>query len=98
MEFTIGDRVVCIDDKNQGNPSIIGYRDKLVRECYYWVRGFDFIGGGVLLEGITAGTYAKEGEEAGWKESRFRKVEEDIDLEFAENIIRELINKPINLN
>lgn len=75
--FQVNDKVVCVDDSNQVNSTVVGPRDHLVAGDVHCIRGFS-IGTyepGVLLVGVTAGRW-RYGTEAGFKFSRFRKVSE----------------------
>jgi hypothetical protein len=93
MSFKISDKVVCVDDSSQDNPTVvIKATDKVVRGAIYVVRGFDnnqTKEAGLLLAGMFGGRWA-DGDESGWRASRFRKLDE---LK-AESEARYYINHP----
>ena len=85
--FRVGQKVVCIDDSNQCTETIESpISDVVVKSKTYEVRGYSYIGG-LLLKGVFAGFHFS-GKEAGFKTSRFRKIE--LDYNFVEEIIKKV--------
>jgi len=82
--FKIGEKVVCIDDTNQNNHTLKTIGFVKINEIYT-IKGFSSEGG-LLLEELSGGFWF-DGEEAGFKITRFRKL----DYQFAEDVCAELI-------
>jgi hypothetical protein len=70
--FEIGDKVVCVDDAVQSNPSALIDGDRVKLGVLYVIRGFSSLGG-PLLVGLCGGFWS-DGEEVSFKPSRFRKL------------------------
>jgi len=75
--FKIGQKVVCIDDSNQENPTILFKHEKVVKGKAYTIRSFRHDGEcwGVRLVGVIAGFY-NDMEEGAFKASRFAPLPE----------------------
>jgi hypothetical protein len=73
-KFYIGQKIVCINDSNQNNETIIKILNKVKEKEVYTVRGFSLIGGILLKEFIHGFHYTNH--EAGFHEDRFNVVQE----------------------
>lgn len=85
--FKIGQKVVCIFSKRQFNPTLIIQGDDLVLNEIYTIKGFSTMGG--LLFNEICGGYWCDGDEAGYKATRFRPL----DHQFAEDLLAEITEK-----
>ena len=72
--FKIGQKVVCINDKNQVNSSIIGKLNPVKKDYIYTIRKIDSVGGLIFNEFIQG--YYYDGEEAGFNQSRFKPLQD----------------------
>lgn len=79
MTFHVGQKVVCVDDKNWGHPE--PPLNWPVTGRVYTVRGFSAAwdengSNGLLLAEVSSGNYFDAGEEVGFKRRRFRPIVE----------------------
>ena len=73
--FKIGQKVVCINDRNQINDTILGTLNPVKKDYIYTIRKINNTGG-LMFEEFIQG-YHFSGEEAGFKSSRFKPLQND---------------------
>lgn len=91
--FKIGQKVVCINDSNQVNCTVIGKLIKVKRDTIYTIREINSIGGLLFQEFIQCHHY--DGSEAGFNPNRFKPLEDNWVNELLCKIISEVENNEL---
>lgn len=87
--YKVGQKVVCINDKNQVNRSVQKITEYIKEGTIYEIKSFSSIGG-IRLKGINHG-YFYDGEEACFNTSRFAPLDELLNHNKAvEQLFKEL--------
>lgn len=73
--FKVGQKVVCINDANQYNNTIIGKANPVKKGYIYTIRKINAICGLIFEEFIQG--YHYDGSEAGFKPDRFKLLEDN---------------------
>jgi hypothetical protein len=73
--FKVGQKVVCINDKNQVNKAIIGSLNPVKKDYIYTIRKINSYDGLIFEEFIRGFYYT--GEEAGFAPNRFKPLEDN---------------------
>jgi|SRR5690606_29908446 len=91
IQMKVGDKVVCIDDKDPSDPTRIMHQ-MVKRGEIYTVRGFSSPPSGdtgVLLEEITNGLWSN-GSEGSYNPNRFRPIDYTFGEKVCEKIEKQL--------
>lgn len=87
--FKIGDKVICINDLNQGNKTIKSKLYYFKKDNIYIIRGYSN-NQGLLFEEIIIGYYYSDNE-VGANPNRFKKIEkQDFGSLILENIKKQI--------